>query len=61
MQLKIDEITNNYSYEISTARADKSVSGTERRQKTRELKHQRKSAIIGARRGYYNAKRKTNS
>ncbi len=61
LQLKIDEIENNYSYQISTARGDKSVSKAERKQKIRELKHQRESAIIAAKRNYYNAERKTNS
>ncbi len=61
LQLKIDEIRNNYSYQISTVRHDKTVNGTERKQRIRELKHQRESAIIEAKGNYYNAERKTNS
>lgn len=61
LQLKIDDIENNYSYQISTVRHDKSFDGTERRQRIRELKHERESAIIEAKRNYYNAGRKTSN
>ncbi len=52
LQLKFNEIENDYSYKISTVRHDKSISGKDRRQQIRDLKHQRDQAIIDAKRNF---------
>ncbi|MDB5191373.1 MAG: hypothetical protein JWQ96_936 [Segetibacter sp.] len=53
LQLQVEDIENEYDYRISTTRRDKSISGRERRQKIRDIKHGRDNAIIDAKRNYY--------
>jgi hypothetical protein len=53
VQVRIDEIDNDYSYQISNIRKDKSIAGKERRQKVRDLKHERESAILKEKRSYF--------
>jgi len=57
LDLHIEDIQNDYQYQISTVRHDKSLSGPERRQRIRDLKHQREDAIIQAKENYYNSNR----
>ncbi|WP_207496939.1 hypothetical protein [Aridibaculum aurantiacum] len=52
LQLKLDEIVNEYDYRISSTRNDNSLSGKERRQKIRELRYQKEGALIDAKRNY---------
>lgn len=52
LQLELDDIENEFSYQISSARKDKSVSGKERREKIRELRHRKEDAIIEAKKAY---------
>ena len=53
LDLQIEDIKNEYSYQISSAKHDKSLAKDERKQKVRNLKHQREDAIIGAKKQYY--------
>ncbi len=52
LQLQIEEITNDYAYQISSVRSDKTLPRKERKQQIRELKHEREDAIIKAKRNY---------
>ena len=52
LQLKTEEIENEYSFRISKVRDDKSISGKERRQKIRELRYEQEAALINARRSF---------
>lgn len=52
LQLRLDEIENDYNFKVSSARNEKSVAGKERRQKIRELKYEREAALIDARRNF---------
>jgi hypothetical protein len=53
LELKIDDINNDYKDQIWSARHDKMVSHKQGRQKLNELKHERDQAIIRAKRDYY--------
>ena len=53
LDLQIEDIKNDYSYQISTVKHDKSIPKDERKQKVRDLKHQRDDAIIEAKREFY--------
>ncbi|HMH22106.1 MAG TPA: hypothetical protein VK563_10030 [Puia sp.] len=53
LALQIEDIRNDYSARISDTRHDKTVPGKERRQRIRQLKHDRDQAVIQARRDYY--------
>jgi len=53
LDLQIEDIKNDYKQKISSARSDKSVSKSERRQIVRDLKHDRDQEIIEAKRNYY--------
>jgi hypothetical protein len=53
LALQIDDIKNDYGARISDTRHDKTVPGKERRQRIRQLKHDRDQAVIQARRDYY--------
>jgi hypothetical protein len=57
LQLQVEDIDNDFSYQISTVRHDKTLEGKDRRQKIRDLKHQKENAIINAKRAYWNAQR----
>lgn len=53
LDLQIDDIKSDFSYRISTVKHDKSLAKDERKQKVRELKHEREEAIIEAKKNYY--------
>ncbi|HEX8334355.1 MAG TPA: hypothetical protein VF622_17160 [Segetibacter sp.] len=53
LQLQIDDVENEFDYKISSIRRDKSIPGKERRQKIRDLRHQREDAIIEAKKSYF--------
>src|SRR4051794_4813237 len=53
LDLDIEDIKNDYSYRISTVKKDKSLPKDERKQKVRDLKHEREDAIIEAKKNYY--------
>lgn len=53
LDLQIEDIKNDYSYQISSAKHDKTLPKADRKQKVRDLKHQRDDAIIEAKRNYY--------
>ncbi len=56
LQLKLDEIENDYSFKIDTVKDQ--FSGKEKRQKMRELKYERDGALIDAKRSYLNEQNK---
>ena len=56
LDLQIEEIDNEYDYKISSVKDDKSLSKDERKQKVRDLKHQKEQDIIDAKKSYYRAK-----
>jgi hypothetical protein len=58
LALQVEDIKNDYQAQISDTRHDKSITGKERRQKIRSLKHDRDQAIIQAKRDYYYNSRK---
>ena len=53
LDLQIEDIKNDYTDKIWSARQDKTLSGEERRNEIRELKHERNQAINDAERNYY--------
>ncbi len=53
LDLQIEDIKNDYGYQISSVKHDESLSKDERKQKVRDLKHQREDAIIEAKKNYY--------
>lgn len=53
LDLEIEDIKNQYGHKLTSARKDKSVSKQERKQKIRELKHEREDAIIEAKKIFY--------
>jgi len=55
LDLQIEDIKNDYSYQISSAKHDKSLAKEERKQKVRDLKHEREDAIIEAKKQFYKA------
>jgi hypothetical protein len=56
LDLAIDDIKEEYNYKISSVKDDKSLTKDERKQKVRDLKHEREDAIIEAKKSYYNKK-----
>lgn len=56
LDLEIEQIKSDYHHEISDARHDQSVSKQERKQRVRDLKHERDNAIIAAKQDYYNSR-----
>lgn len=56
LDLQIEDIKNDYDYQISSVKHDKSLAKDERKQKVRDLKHQRDDEIIDAKKNYYKAK-----
>lgn len=56
LDLQIADIRNDYQQKISSAKGDKSVPKSERRQIVRDLKHERDQQIIEAKRNYYKLK-----
>lgn len=57
LDLEIADIKNDYDYQISTVKHDKSLSKDERKQKVRDLKHQKDDEIIQAKKHYYKTDR----
>jgi hypothetical protein len=57
LQLKVDEIENEYAYRISNVRHNKSIAGKERRQQIRDLKHQREQEVITAKQRFAASKK----
>ncbi len=53
LDLQIEDIKNEYKYHIDNVKDDKSLSKDERKQKVRDLKHQRDDEIIDAKKSYY--------
>ena len=56
LDLQIEDIKNEYEYKIDTVKDDKSLTKDERKQKVRDLKHQREDEIIEAKKKYYQAR-----
>ena len=56
LDLEIEDIKEEYSFKIDTVKDDKSLSKDERKQKVRDLKHEREDAIIEAKKQYYKKK-----
>lgn len=54
LELSLDQIRNDFAYEIANVRGDKSLSKSERKSRIRALKHERENAILEAKRNYYN-------
>ena len=53
LDMQISDIKYDYSEKIALARQDKSLTHKQRRQKIRELKHERDKAIFDAKQNYY--------
>lgn len=53
LEKQVQDIEDDYSDRISSVRSDDSLSGHERRQKVRELKHDRDDAIYDLKKNYY--------
>src|ERR1700710_2567710 len=53
LDLKIEDIENDYKQRIWGAKHDESLTHKERRQEVRQLKHDRDQAITDAKRNYY--------
>ena len=56
LDLQIEDIKNDYSYKIATVKDDKSLTKDERKQKVRDLKHEKDQEIIDAKKSYYSPK-----
>jgi hypothetical protein len=53
LDLQIEDIKDEYKYKISSVKKDKSLTKDERKQKVRDLKHEREQEIIDAKKIYY--------
>jgi hypothetical protein len=53
LELRVEDIRNDYRDRIWSARHDKSISRKERKATIHRLKHERDQAIIDVRRNYY--------
>ncbi len=53
LDLQIEDIKEDFQYQIDTVKDDKSLTKDERKQRVRDLKHQREDAISEARKNYY--------
>lgn len=53
LDLQVEDINNDYKDRIWSVKHDKSLSRSERKAKVHELKHERDSAVIDAKRNYY--------
>ena len=58
LDLAIEDIKEDYDYQIDSVKDDKSLSKDERKQKVRDLKHLRENAISEAKKNYYKAEDK---
>ena len=55
LDLAIEEINNDFRHDIADVRHDKSLAGNERKQKIRDLRHEKENSIIDAKKEYYQA------
>ncbi len=53
LDLEIQKIKSDYGYEISEVRRNKDIPKPERKDKIRELKHERDMAVLEAKKAYY--------
>jgi len=53
LDLEMEQINNDYHHEIADVRHDETLSKAERRQKIRDLRHERANSIIDAKKSYY--------
>jgi hypothetical protein len=53
LSLQLEDINNDFQYQIKNVRKDKTLAKEERKQKIRDLKHQREDAIIEAKKSFY--------
>ena len=53
LDIRIEDIKNDYKERIWAVRHDKSLPGKERRREVRQLKHDRDQAILDVRKNYY--------
>lgn len=60
LDLQIEEINSDYRHEIAETRHDKSLAKAERKQKIRDLRHERANSIIDAKKDYYDKKERDN-
>jgi hypothetical protein len=58
LALQISDIKNDYKAQIKSTRHDKTIPRTERKERIRQLKHDRDQAIINARKDFYNHSRR---
>jgi hypothetical protein len=58
LDMQISDIKYDYSEKMALTRQDKSLTHKQRRQKIRELKHERDNAINDAKRNYYYPEKK---
>ncbi len=58
LDLNIEQITNDYQHDIAAVRHDKTLAKADRKQKIRDLKHERENSIIEAKKSYYQAREK---
>jgi hypothetical protein len=56
LDLQIEDIKSEYGYKIDNVKDDKTLTKDERKQKVRDLKHEKDQDIIGAKKRYYSAK-----
>lgn len=54
LDFQIEDIKSDYDYQISTVKHDKTLPRDERKQKVRDLKHEKDDAINQAKKDYYN-------
>jgi hypothetical protein len=60
LDLAIEDIMEEYDYKIDSTKHDKSLSKDDRKQKVRDLKHEKENAIIDAKKSYYQQKDQKN-
>lgn len=53
LDLQIEDIKNEYDFKIGSVKDNKNLSKDEKKQKVRDLKHQREDEIIEAKKKYY--------
>ena len=58
LDLEIEQINNDYQHQIADARHDETLTKAGRKQKIRDLRHERENSIIEAKKGYYNRQEK---
>ena len=53
LSLQLEDINNDFQYQLKNVRKDKTLAKQDRKQKIRDLKHQREDAIIEAKKSFY--------